>query len=353
MSDSTTTFVNPRWFRGRSALIIVGMFLTVVVAVLTAVSLRNAAVPDFLEQARLAQKRGDRPAAIAALEAHLKVAPESTRARLQLASLWRETRPEDALAILSVIPDSDPQSIAAQQETAIIHLLAGRRDKAAAALQALIRADPRNFGAQLSLAELYFTSNDPQAALPHALAAAELAPDRAQTFLLIADIYDELHDHPAMVEPLQTALALSPKLYAAHLNLAYVYHRLGELAEAAKQARWCLDSNPREVAALRILASIARYEGRFEEAETLLSKALQIQPDDVDCRILEADLLLYRRQPRAAYERLKKLYPTQRTTVRFLGTMARAAAAAGEREEARKLYQAVEELVQKSRGKTP
>lgn len=353
MFDNTAVTANRRPFRGRSVLIVVGIGLTVAVGIFTAVWHRRLPAPNFLEQAIAAQKHGDKSAAVSAYKAQLQVTPDSTSVRLRLASLLCETQPEEALTILSPIPASDPQWTAVLQQSAIIHLLAGRHDEAAAALQAVIAAEPENFGAQLSLAEIYHNRKIPRAALPHALAAAKLAPNRAQTFLLIADIYDELHNHAAMVEPLQTALAISPNLYAAHLNLAYADHRLGQLAEAAEHAQWCLNANPREVAALRILASIARNEGRFEETETLLAKALAIQPDDLDCRILEADLLLYRRQPRAAYERLKELYSAQRTTVRFLGAMARAAAAAGEREEARKLYQSVEDLIQESRANTP
>lgn len=353
MSDSTAVNSAQSQFRRGPLLTVVGIGLVVALAVFVVVNQRGVVAPNHLELALAAQKRGDRAAAIAALQAHLKTVPDSTSARLRLASLLRESQPEEALVILSAIPDSDSQRTAVLQETAIIHLLAGRHEEAASALQAIIALEPENFGAQLSLAELYFNSRNPRNALPPALAAARLAPNRAQSFVLIAEIYDELQNYEEMIEPLQTALAIDPKLYAAHLNLAYAHHRIGQLTDAAEHAQWCLKENPREVSALRILASVARNEGRFEEAETRVAKALQIQPDDVDCRILEADLLLYQRQPRAAYERLKELYEAQQTTVRFLGALARAAAAAGERDEARKLYQSVEELVQQSRAKQP
>lgn len=307
--------------------------------------------PDYLAEASSALERGDEATAISALRDQLQKTPESSGTRLRLAVLLRESKPDEALQILGPIPPSDPQRIAAMQQIAIIHLIAGRTADAEKALQEVVTARPENLGAQLSLAELYFGNKSPEAALPHALAASRLAPDRAQTFLLIAEIYDELNNDAAMVEPLQAAIAIDPDYYEARLNLAFAYHRTGQLAEAKTQAQWCLDTNPRNVSALRILAAVARDQGRFDDAKTLLTKALRLQPENVDCRILEADLLLYERQPQLAYERLEGIFNAQRTTVRYLGALARAAASAGRREESRKLYQTVEKLVQESRTK--
>ncbi len=305
--------------------------------------------PDYLEEASSALKRGDEAAAISALREHLREAPGSSYTRLKLAALLRDSKPEEALDILGQVPPSDPKRITALQQTAIIQIVMDRTTDAEKTLQEIVTAQPENLGAQLSLAELYFRRKTPEAALPYALEAVRLAPDRAQTLLLVAEIYDELHNYGAMIEPLQAAIAINPDYYEARLNLAYAFHRIGELAPAETQAKWCLDANPRDVSALRILAAIARDQGHFADAGRLLKMALQIQPEDVDCRILEADLLLYERRPQEAYERLKEIFDTQRNTVRYLGALARAAASAGERDESRKLYQAVEKLVQESR----
>ena len=305
--------------------------------------------PDYLDQASLALERGDKAAAISALRAHLQGAPESSYTRLKLAAMLRDSKPDEALEILGQVPPSDPKRIPALQQIAIIQTIAGRTTDAEQTLQEMVAIEPENLGAQLSLAELYFRNKAPDAALPHALEAARLAPDRAQTFLLVAEIYDELHDYGAMVEPLEAAIAINPSYYEARLNLAYAAHRIGKVALAEAQAKWCADANPRDVSPLRILAAVAREGGRFVDAKILLTKALQLQPQEVDCRILEADLLLYERKPREAYERLKEVFDAERHTVRYLGALARAAASAGERDESRRLYQELENLLQESR----
>lgn len=307
------------------------------------------AAPDYLGKAAAALEHGDKSAAISALREHLRGAPDSSYTRLKLGTLIRDSQPDEALDILGQIPRSDPKRIAAMQQIAIIQIVAGRTTDAEKALQEVVAAEPENMGAQLSLAELYFQKKDPEAALPHAIEAARLAPARAQSFLLVAEIYDDLHNYAAMIEPLQAAIDINPDYYEARLNLAYAFYRTGKLEPAETQAKWCHDANPRDVSPLRILATIARDQGHFADAEGLLTIALQIQPQEVDCRILEADLLLYKRQPQEAYERLKGIFDAQRNTVRYLGALARAAASAGERDEARKLYQGVEKRVQESR----
>lgn len=286
---------------------------------------------------------------IDALRARLAANPQSAATRLRLGELLRSDAPEEAIAILKEIPASAPERTAALQQLAIIHLVTNHYEAARTVLQEFVARVPKNLGGQLSLAEVEFNLGNPDAALPHALAAARLAPDRPQTFVLIADIQDERQDYPAMIEPLERALELDPNAYDVHLNLAYACQRTGHLVQAEAEAGWCLDRKPDDVSALRIQALVARDRGDFAQSRQYLERALAIQPKDVDCRILEADLLLFERQPRQAYERLKEIEHQNGETVRYLGALARAAASAGEREEAKRLYQAVQDQIAKSR----
>gem|GEM_PF-493895 len=304
------------------------------------------AAPDFMQQASSALKRGDQDAAISALRSHIQVDPDSTVAKLRLATLLKDSSPDDAIEYLGQIPPSDPKREYAVQQIAILSILHNKLSEAEHALLELATTRPESLGPRLSLAELYFKNQKPEAALPYALQAARIAPDRAQTFLLLSEIHDEMQHPEMMIEPLQEAISLQPNFYEARLNLAYAFHKTGDVAKAEEQAVWCLTVNNRDVAALRILASAARDQGHFEDAEKHLAAALGIEPDNLDCRILEADLLLYQRKPQAAYERLRELYDLQHNTVRYLGALARAAVSAGKREEARKLHQRVAELLQ-------
>lgn len=311
---------------------------------------RLSRLPDYLQLANSAIRNGDEAAAIAALQSHLQHHPDATSVRFRIAALLQESRPEEAILHLEMVTPQDPQRVRALRQIAALSILLNRSADAQQTLLEIIKIEPQDFGAQLSLAELYFRNADPHAALPHALEAARLNPKRVQTLLLIAEIHDELMHPSEMIEPLQQAIDLEPDLYAAHLNLAYAFHKTGQLEEAEQEAKWCLQLNPAEVDALRILASVARDRGDFSEATLQLTAALAIQPRNLDCRILEADLLLYQRKPKEAFARLKEIFEENQTMVRYLGALARAATSAGEREEAKKHYQEAERLIELPRA---
>lgn len=300
--------------------------------------------PTLLETAETSLAIGDNEAAIHALRTYLVRNPGANDVRMKLASLTAASNPPEALDQWRLIPAENAHHVDALRQIALLCLQTGRDDEAENALLALEVAAPDDFAVQLSLAEHYFHQENYKDALPRAMHAATLQPDRANTFLLIAEIRDGLRQKPEMIAPLMKAIELAPDSYEAHLNLAYASHASGQLTQAANAARWCLERNTNEVFAYRILASVARDEGRFDEADTELNKALTLAPRDVDCRILEADLLLYDRKPDEAYQRLKELHEEHRETYRFLGALARAAAASGRIEEARQLHRDLDEL---------
>lgn len=294
-----------------------------------------------LQQAEKSLADHDSAAAVAALRAHLSQHTAAHDIRYKLALLLKDDDEDGALAELIQIPSGAPQHLAAQRLIAVIHLLADRYQEAEKPLLIIEQSDPRDFGVQLSLAENYYHQQKYKQALPYALRVAELQPGRVQTQILIADIYDGSNRRPDMIPPLQRAIQLEPDRYEAHLNLAYAYYDGGQLQEARREANWCLQRKPDEVFTHRILAMVARDEGRFDTAQVELNKALKLDANDVDCRILEADLLMFERRPDEAYQRLKPLFEQHKTTTRYLGSLARAAAASGRTDEAQQLHETI------------
>jgi tetratricopeptide (TPR) repeat protein len=300
--------------------------------------------PSTLEIAEKAAATGDNEAAIHAFRLHLTRFPEATDVRMKLAKLLVAVDPTESLEHFRLIPQGDSSHQDALRQIAFICLQTDRSAEAEQALLQLESLAPDDFAVQLSLAELYFHDENFKDALPYAVHAASLKPERAETWLLIAEIRDGLRQKPEMIAPLQKALELSPDSYKGHLNLAYAFHAAGDLPGAATEASWCLQRNPDEVFALQILASVARNEGRFDDAAAGVKQALALEPRNVDCRILEADLLLYHRKPKEAYSRLKELHAEHKETYRYLGSLARAAAASGHIDEARQIHLALDGL---------
>ena len=72
--------------------------------------------------------------------------------------------------------------------------------------------------------------------------------------------------------------------------------------------------------------------------------ALQVAAEDIECRLLEAELLLFDNKPQKALERLEPLYQKHADDRRLVALLARAAAASGNQEQAAKFRQQGQKL---------
>ena len=300
-----------------------------------------------LEQARQAGMRSNTAAAVKLYLSHLDANPNDYAARLELGELLKAVDATSALKQLQEIPAS-----AAEYPEAILHIAhvatAGKRDALAEdAQQKLDKVRPNDPGVALSLAELYYRTDRFVEALPWVKRAAHLQSGRAETWLLLAEVLDKLNRSGEMLQPLQEAVKLDPDLYAAHANLCYAFHFSDRLDEAEREAHWCLQRQSDDIAVRRWLAMTLRDRGEFVEALEQIRRALETSPTNVECRIVEADLLLFQRDADQAYDLLKPLYPANSNRRDFLGSLARAAAMSGRREESRRYLDEIVQLIER------
>jgi predicted Zn-dependent protease len=299
-----------------------------------------------LERARREIAHGDSSSAIKLYLAQLDAEPSDYAARLELGALLKPTNASFSLALLQEIPAG-----AAEYPQAIWHIAhiatAGKRDTLAE--DALLKLDelrPNDAGVSLSLAELYYRTDRFTKALLFAKRATQLQSNRAQSWLLLAEVLDNLNRPGEMLQPLQEAVKLDADLYAAHANLTYAYYVFGRLDEAEVEALWCLRKHPNDIVVRRWLAMTLRDGGEHDAAFQQVNLALAKSPGDVDCHIVAADLLLFRRDAQQAYDSLKPLYPKHADRRDFLGSLARAAAMSGRREESRRYQQEIVQLME-------
>jgi predicted Zn-dependent protease len=294
-----------------------------------------------VERARRAAAAGQLSRAMMLYEEHLRRHPGDQSARLALGEICHATDPERAIEVLAQVPEGAAEYVSAQRRMAAVAIDAGDDRRAEQALTVLLETLPDDYAVRLSLAELYHRQRSPKAALPHAVRCAALKPDRAETWLLLSEIYDDLHRTHEMIAPLRRAVLLAPDLVEAHLNLCYALLWSGEFEESRREAEWCLARDPDDIVARRLLAQCERDEGRPERALGEIRRALRVAPDDLECRLVEGQLLLYLRQADEAFRRLEPLvarYPRNR---RLLNLAVRAARASG-RPEAAAEIQSVE-----------
>ncbi|MEZ6061886.1 MAG: tetratricopeptide repeat protein [Planctomycetaceae bacterium] len=298
-----------------------------------------------LEQARQAVQRDEKQSALRHYARHLHESPDDHAVRLELAEFLKPVDAGLALRHLQKIPQAAPEYPAAIWHIAHIAVVSGQDELAEESLLKLDKARPNDAAVALNLAELYFRTERFSDALPWVEQASSLQPDRAGTWLLLAEVLDRLKRTGEMLPPLKKAVELAPDLYAAHANLAYALQAAGQLQEAEAEARWCLDRQPTDVRVRRWLAMIRRDLGDLDDAMQQIRLATAEAPEDADCRMLEADLLLFQRQAEDAYQVLVPLYSACSGRRDYLSNLSRAAAMSGRRDEARRYQQEVVNLI--------
>ncbi len=321
---------------------ICAIVIAVVLATITEALFRGSSV---LEQARQDAARGARHKAMKQYLVHLGESPSDWGAHLELAELMKPLDSKLALKHLQKIPASAPEYPQAIWHIAHIAVVDRQDMLAEEALLKLDQVRPNDPGVALSLAEIYFRAARYSESLPWVQKAVRLQSDRAMTWLLLAEVLDNLKRPGEMLQPLRKAIEQDPDLYPAHANLAFALYYSGELNEAETEARWCLERKPDDIQVRRWLAMILRDRGEYDQAMDQIRQVVEKSPDDVESRIVEADLLLFQRKAEAAYEALIPLYEKHSERRDYLGSLARAAAMSGRRDESRRYQQEIVDLI--------
>jgi predicted Zn-dependent protease len=169
-------------------------------------------------------------------------------------------------------------------------------------------------------------------------------PDDVESLLLHSEVLFRLYRSDEMIPHLEHAIRLQPDRFEAHANLTFALRFAGRLDEAEREAQWCLARQPEHAAVRRVLAEIRRDQGDHTAALTEVQAALRAAPQDLECRLLEADLLLFARDFEAAYQGLLPLQEQHGHKARYLSVLSRAAQLSGRSAEAQACRAALQRL---------
>ena len=158
--------------------------------------------------------------------------------------------------------------------------------------------------------------------------------DHIAIALLQSELLFRLHRTDEMLSPLETVLQLDPDHFEAHVNLAFALRFCGMLDEADLHVKWCLERQPDFLPVRRIQAEILRDRGDSESARKMVRELLLGAPRDLDCHLLQAELLMYGREFELAYQNLLPLDDQFRPDHRFASTMAQLCRITGRTEKA-------------------
>jgi tetratricopeptide (TPR) repeat protein len=166
--------------------------------------------------------------------------------------------------------------------------------------------DPNNEDALTGLAIVYSDVGDTRKAIEKLQAVTNKDPN-PRTLSALASSYEQLHDYRSAAEVLRKAIDLDPENSRVKRALARNLLYSGNLDESLKYYKGFADDDPHDTEALLRMAEIYREKRDFAKSREILDKAKASDPENLEVRYDEVNLLAVAGQPDKAIEALKAL----------------------------------------------
>jgi tetratricopeptide (TPR) repeat protein len=230
----------------------------------------------------------DNAGAIATLQKALRIAPNSTKTRVNLGNLYASQKQFDLAerefrAVLRI----DPANREAHYN---LGMLLVARGSPAQAIPHLARVRPPTTESRFNLVRAYFLTKQVKEAMR---VAAEISADPKSDvqahFSLGVLLASEKHYSEAVVE-LEKADSLSPDTFEIVYNLGQALLRDAKYAEAGRALNRALRMKPDSPETLYLLAQVSMEESRPLDALDLLIRAHKLAPQNLDVVFLMAEV---------------------------------------------------------------
>lgn len=230
----------------------------------------------------------DYAGAITTLQKALKIAPNSTKTRVNLGNLYASQKQFDlAQKELQAALRIDPANRDANYNLGTLLMAKG---SPAQAIPHFARVHPQTTETRFNLARAYFLTRQLKEALRE---AAELSADPKSDvqahFSLGALLASEKYYSEAVVE-FEKADALAPDTFEIDYNLGHALLRNGKYAEASLALNRALRLKPDSPDTLYLLAQVSVQQSRPLDALDLLIRAHKLAPQNLDITFLMAQV---------------------------------------------------------------
>ena len=269
----------------------------------------------ILIEAQVYQNLGDTEKAYSRIEQALHDTPDNTRLRLQYARLLAKTDLARSEEQFRLLVEQQPDDAELRLSLALVYHETGQYERMSEQLNALLVAGQQQNAAHFYLGQEAERQGDDGAAIAHylevkpspmfgaaltrgcelinrtrgpaALGEAmtklrEQWPEqKLHLFLLESELRTESDDFDGAWQVLSTALAEQPDEPALLYARSMVSEKRGDVAALEQDLRRMLALDPDNSLALNALGySLANLTDRFAEALALISRALELKPDD-------------------------------------------------------------------------
>lgn len=174
------------------------------------------------------------------------------------------------------------------------------------AFQKALDQDPDNEDALSGLAMLYADGGDPKraSALFDKLTKKDPNP---RAFAMLAASYEQMHDYALAANAYRQALQLDPSRVEIKERLAQDLALSDQLDDALKLYQEVVASNPQDPEAYLRMSQIYRQQKKFDLAQQAGDKAKSLDPDNLDVRYNQVELLEARGKVQDAIVALKQI----------------------------------------------
>jgi tetratricopeptide (TPR) repeat protein len=200
----------------------------------------------------------------------------------------------------------DPKDIESWLTLGRLYRTARNSVDAEKAYSQALAIDANNEDALTGLAIVYSDVGDTKKAIEKLQAVTNKDPN-PRTLAALASAYEQLHDNKSAAEVLRKALDLDPENSRVKRALArnLLYSGSAGLDESLKYYKEFADDDPHDTEALLRMAEIYREKRDFAKARAALDKAKAADPENLEVRYDEVNLLAAEGQNDKAIEDLK------------------------------------------------
>jgi arylsulfatase A-like enzyme/tetratricopeptide (TPR) repeat protein len=199
---------------------------------------------------------------------------------------------KQAVQVLEIVLDDDPDVAQAQLLISQAYRKTGRSDKAKVVLDTYLKSDPANTRALVAMAEILLDEDRGDDVI--AICRKALASDaqNARAYELMADVYIVRNDHQGAIPLLQKAVAIQPKLTRSRNNLAASLIGAGRYDEAEKLLAEIIQQYPKFPLAHYHRGLLREAQKRFGEARAEYAREVENHPKSTVARFNFGNLLL-------------------------------------------------------------
>jgi len=177
-----------------------------------------------------------------------------------------------------------PQSVRALINLANIYKELGRQEEAAQMYNKALALDPDHAMAMSNLANIYRETNRPKEAEALYKKAMKADADFEMSYNNQGNVYEDSGRHDEAIGMYKKAIEVNPQYCGSYYNLANVYQNTGQYEEAVKWYEKAIELNPEFAEAYNNLGNAVKQLGDTERAVTVYEKAIALKPDFIEAQ---------------------------------------------------------------------